>query len=103
MVDVTDLQAVTMLQAEIAAIDQALMILATDNPRITQMLVATADAYEPSAEGLVQTAYMVFPPQMIDGIVAQLNDRRDALNSEIANLGVTGVPASPRKTASRKR
>jgi len=93
MVGRSDIDHVRELIAEYNEIVLALEVI-DDNGTITAVTLTTPGVEagtmdQPPRSETVSTQGLVYPPQMITAIKLQLETRRDAINGELAALGVT--------------
>lgn len=93
MVDVNQLGAVAMLQAEAQGLKSGLEILSSGG-RITSFVAATPVDTLPMGEQTVPAANMTYPPQMISAICSQIEARLDEINNELMGMGVTGFASA---------
>lgn len=89
-----DLLRATGLYQQATEIDQALGVL-DQQGTITAVTITPKDTVdeipERSGSRTVSTIGLQYPPQMTQAIKAQLEARRDAINKELAELGVGPV------------
>lgn len=98
MVDHTNLRQVNLLYGELNSLDA--VEKAFDNGGVIVSMEispgplpeSTPENPQPPPFGIrVQTSGIEYPPQMIDGIKAQLSNRRHHIEEELQSLGLTGV------------
>ena len=108
MVDFAHLSDATALMNEITNIGTAL-----DNfdagGRIIAMTISgpqTGDTPNPTTSIAIPTAFIDYPPQMVDAIRAALDARRDEITQQLSDLGVTnvdpGLRAAPAPAKAKK-
>jgi hypothetical protein len=90
MVDQTDIAKVVRLNEEYGNIVRAVTNLDGGAPILT-VVVGAPENDQMQQAAVMQTHFMHFPPQMIDGIKSQARTRIDEIRHELAELGVTGL------------
>jgi hypothetical protein len=91
MVDVTDIPAVNRLVGELRGIDQAIRNVESGG-LITSMVIAPGREASPDEiSAQIITTYMRAPTAMYDAILGLMRDRREDIESELRNIGVSGV------------
>lgn len=102
MTDASDFAAVQGLQMQIDSLNKAVAIL-QDNGRITYMTISSEQHAEPAQFLQIDTAFMTTPPQMIDAIIAQMQQQIDILQSQLSGMVADVMSRTTPRTASRKR
>lgn len=90
MVDVANITRAQGLVGEHQSIVAALERL-DEGGRIVAMSIADAADAPVMTWVTVPTSFIEYPPQMVTSIKSALSARRDAIQSELAKLGITGV------------
>jgi hypothetical protein len=92
MVAVNDLGRVTQLYEERSNLVTALEIFDAGggiySMRISMPLPDGEQSLPSVRNVLIPVDWMTYPPPMLDAIRAQLTQRRDAINSELAGMGI---------------
>jgi hypothetical protein len=94
MVDQSNIAQVVRLNEEYGNIVRAVANLDA-GARILTMVVGAPENDQMQQPAVVQTQYMTFPAQMVEGIKAQARTRVNEIRSELAELGVTGLSPDP--------
>jgi hypothetical protein len=106
MVDITELNRVNRLYAEMRAID-AMFNIFDHNGHITGIMAQMGDDVpaEQRESGTVPTGYMpqASSAQMINSIRDLMNQRHDQITGELQSLGFTGVDQPGPRMAAAKR
>jgi NADPH-dependent curcumin reductase CurA len=87
MVDATQLFEINRLLNEFDLIGHAIELLNADG-----QIIAMTIAKEGDAVG-IQTDYIAYPAQMKNAIITAITARRQQLQQELSNLGMTGLEA----------
>lgn len=101
MVDMADIVTVQATQHELDNITRALEILDAGSARITYSTFATPIDQEPGQSVQVDTSFIAYPEQMLTAIADQLRSRQSQLSEQLDQLGVTGVPTTPKRASRR--
>lgn len=100
MVDTTSLSQINQLYAELNAITQTNAML-DEGGRIIGLTVGKQSDSEPpywQFTSAINTEYMQYPPTMVEAIKAFMTSRKQTIESELSDLGITIEAAEPRTT-----
>ena len=91
--DLADIQQVNILSTEKQAILDAITIMDEGGRIVAMTVAAPTDLRNPLVAGVtVPTRDITYPPQMVDAIKIAFDARLHAIEDELTNLGVTGMP-----------
>lgn len=90
-----DLGRATDLYQQAQEIDRALGVI-DEKGTITAVTITPPGDPQWADARTVSTAGLAYPPQMMDAIRTQLEDRLAAIHGELTTLGVTDVPEARR-------
>lgn len=93
MMDPANIQQAATLFQESQQIDRALDVIDHDGTITAVALTSATLGEEPgrNVSIVIPTVGLAYPPQMIAAIRAQLEERREAINHELAEIGVAPV------------
>jgi hypothetical protein len=112
MVDRADLQRINELYTELNRLVQAHRMLSGSNSAITSMVISQLSEPDPdqpdqpqywARSTSVNTENMEYPPQMVNALLQQMEQREHTIADELKAIGITGVEPEPRMATARRR